>query len=247
MSILDALLAELPRDNVPVRHVFVGVHWTAVCSKGCGLASSLTGDGPHGQDRIRDVGSLHDKTAQQLAAWVHSDNLLEASIGMAALNSLLEVDVARAVEVNAAEVLAREGSGKNIAVVGHFPFVDRLRTLARNLWVIEKRPSQGDLPEEAAAEHLPQADVVAITGTTLINHTLEPLLKLCPATALVMILGPSTPLSPVFYGHGVNMISGAVVVDEAAAVRTVQQGAVFPQVQGVRLLTMTAPGAARRE
>jgi Tfp pilus assembly protein FimT len=40
-----------------------------------------------------------------------------------------------------------------------------MKLLARNCWVIEKRPFGDDFPEEAAQEFIPQADVVAITGT----------------------------------------------------------------------------------
>jgi uncharacterized protein len=239
MKVLDALLEHLPNGNDSVRKVAVGVHWTAVCSRQCGLASTLVGSSPHGHDRVRDVGSLEQKSVQELAGWVKSENLLEASIGMAAINSLLPIDESKAVEVNAGEVLAREGIGNNIAVVGHFPFVDRLRDVARNLWVIEKNPHEDDLPEQAAEQYLPQADIIAITGTALINHTFESLLRYCPATSLVMVLGPSTPLSPVLFRYGVQMISGARVIDEAAAIKTILQGAVFPQVKGVRLLTFT--------
>ena len=239
MKPLKTLLDQLPSDHIPVRNVLVGVHWTTVCSKGCGLASTLMGDSPHGHNPVRDVGSLEQKSAQELAGWVLSDNLLEASIGMAAINSLLDVDESQAVEINAAEVLAREGAGKNIAVIGHFPFVERLRALAGNLWVIEQNPQEGDLPEQAAEDYLPQADVIAITGTALINHTFDKLLSLCSARSLVMMLGPSTPLSPVLFQYGIQMSSGAKIVDEPAALKTIQQGASFPQVKGVRLLTLT--------
>jgi uncharacterized protein len=238
MKLLDALLDQLPPGDIPVKNVLVGIHWTAVCSKSCGLASTLMGEHQHGHNPVRDVGNLEQKGAQELAGWVRSENLLEASIGMAAINSLLAVDESQAMEINAAEVLAREGMGKNIAVVGHFPFAERLRALARNLWVIEKNPIAGDLPEQAAEEYLPQADVIAITGTALINHTLEQLLSLCPTQALVMVLGPSTPLSPILFRYGIQMISGARVIEETTALKTIQQGAIFPQVKGVRLLTL---------
>jgi uncharacterized protein len=241
MTIIDALLKQIPPGEIAVRNALVGVHWTAVCSRSCGLASTLVGDSPHGHDPVRDVGSLHKKSAQELAGWLHSDNQLEASIGMAALNSLLVVDESHAVEINAAEVLAREGKGKKMAIVGHFPFIERLRPLTSALWVIEKRPHPGDFPEQAAGDYLPQADVIAISGTTLINHTLEPLLALCSSASLVMVLGPSTPLSPVLFDYGVDLISGAKVIDETAVIQTVQQGASFPQVKGVRLLTLAAP------
>lgn len=238
MAILEALLEQIAPGKTPVRHLAIGVHWTAVCSRGCGLASSLVGEGPHGHTPIRDVGQLHTRSAQELAGWAQSDNLLEASIGMAAINSLLDAPERGMQEINAAEIIARQSAGKNLAVIGHFPFVDRLRAATRNLWVIEKRPAEGDYPEQAAGLYLPQADVVAISGTTLINHTLEPLLALCPREAFVVLLGPSTPLSPLFFDYGVDLVSGAQVVDEAAAMLTIQQGAIFPQVKGVRLVSL---------
>jgi uncharacterized protein (DUF4213/DUF364 family) len=182
------------------------------------------------------------RSARELAEYARSGQLLEASIGVAALNSLLEVDERQAIELNASAVLADHGRDKAVALVGHFPFISRLRTLARQLWVIEQHPSAGEHPADAATRLIPQADVVAITGTALINHTLEGLLALCRPDATVLVLGPSTPLSPILFVHGATLLSGARVTDEAAALRTVGQGASFPQVEGVRLLTLARGG-----
>lgn len=242
MEILQTLLDTIRADRpTPVRKVIIGLHWVLVASKYCGLGSVLPGEGPHGHGSIRDVGSLHHKSAQELAQWVLSDNPLEASIGIATINSLLDINESRMEQVNAAEVIARQSQDKNLVIVGHFPFVGRMKTIARNCWVIEKRPLEGDLPEEAAREFVPQADVVAITGTAFINHTMEGLLALCHPSAKVMVLGPSTPLSPLLFDYGITFLSGSRVADEEAAILTIQQGAHFPQVKGVRLLTMTKP------
>jgi uncharacterized protein (DUF4213/DUF364 family) len=237
MTIIDQLLAGLTEDAA-VRCVLVGAHWTAVCSRHCGLASTIIGDQPHGHSVVRDAGQLHFKSALELAEYARSANPLEVSIGLAAINSLIEVDHARAVEINAGEVLARSGREKTVAVIGHFPFITKLQSQVGRLWVIEQHPIEGEYPAEAAADLLPQADVVAITGTALINGTLDHLLELCKPEALVMVLGPSTPLSPVLFDHGVSLIAGSIVVDEIAAMNTIRQGAIFQQVKGVRLLTL---------
>lgn len=47
MLLLDDLLATLTHV-APIRSVLVGAHWTAVCSRSCGLASTLMADRPHG-------------------------------------------------------------------------------------------------------------------------------------------------------------------------------------------------------
>ncbi len=236
--ILEELLASLPGDNDPVRALLVGAHWTVVCSRGCGLASTVVGDRPHAHDKVRDVGRLHEKSARELAEYALSDIPLEASIGLAALNSLLPVDASRSVELNAAEVLAQRGAGKNVVLVGHFPFIEKVRQSVGNLWVLEQRPTGDEYPAEAATELIPQADVVALTASALINHTLDGLLALRRPDALVMLIGPSTPLSPLLFERGVDILSGSLVVDETAVLRTVGQGATYQQVEGAKRITL---------
>lgn len=238
MTILNDLLACLPKKPAPIQKVIIGIHWTLVCSNGCGLASSMVNQTQPGHSRVRDVGVLHQKTAQELAAWVLSENLLEASLGMAAINSLLDIRGLRTENINAADVIIRESAGKNLAIVGHFPFIERIQPIPKNCWVIEKKPFGEDLPESAADEFIPKADIVAITGTAFINHTIDHLLALCSPQALVMILGPSTPVTPLLFDYGVNFLSGTKVVNQDEVVLTIQQGASFSQVKGVELITL---------
>ena len=243
--LLDDLLASLPDDHTPVRSVMVGAHCTAVCSRHCGLATTIIGDKPHDHTTVvHDAGRLNLKSARELAEYARSVNPLEAGIGVAAINSLLDMDESNAVEINASEVLMRRGTGKNVALVGHFPFIPRLRKSVENLWVIEQHPSGDDHPAQSASELIPKADVVVLTGSALINHTLDGLLELCRPDALVMLLGPTTPLSPVLFDHGVNIIAGSRVVDEDAVLHAIGQGATFQQVTGVRLLAFTRPGTS---
>jgi len=235
MKILDDLISSLKEDNV-VREVHACVLWTAVVSKHCGLASTFREEHPH-HGIVREAGNLRGKSALELAEYAKSDNLLEASIGMATINSLIDIDETKCVKENALDVLTREGSGKNIAIVGHFPWIPQLRQVARKLWVIEQRPREGDLPAEAAEEILPQADVVGLTGTSFTNHTVEKLLNLSQHSFVVMI-GPTSPLSPVLFDYGVDIIAGTRVIDAEKAIRCLSEGAMFKQIQGVELVNM---------
>ena len=234
-SVLDDLISSLSGDSI-VRELHTCVFWTAVLSKHCGLASTF--HEPHPSHRpVRNVGSLTGLLALELAQYARSDNVLEASIGMAAINSLIDIDEARCVRENALAVLALKGRGKNIAIVGRFPWIPELRTIARTLWVIEQSPQEGELPVEAAEEVLPQADVVGLTGTSFVNHTVERLLDLSK-NSFVVIVGPTTPLSPVLFDYGVDILAGVKVVEPDKTIRSISQGAIFSQVEGVRLVTM---------
>ncbi len=85
---------------------------------------------------------------------------------------------------------------------------------------------------------LPSADVVAITGTSLTNHTFDELIGLCHPKAFVVMLGDTVPLSPVLFDHRIDAICGTRVVDPALALRCVSQGATFRQIKGTRRLTL---------
>ena len=104
------------------------------------------------------------------------------------------------------------------------------------LW--RKNPKAGDLPETEAETLIPQADLVAITGTALTNHTLDHLLDLCSPRAYVILLGDTAPLSPVLFDWGVDAVSGTRVTNPELALRCVSQGANFRQIKGVKRLTM---------
>jgi uncharacterized protein (DUF4213/DUF364 family) len=244
VPITEALLDGLEGD-APVRQVVMGAFWTAVVLDTnpvrCGLASTLRGEADYQGPPVPRAGSLLDYRARELAEWCQSSKTLEASIGLAAFNALNQVEEEACVEVNASDVIRERGAGRRVAIVGHFPFVEEVRRVAERCWVLELRPRPGDVPAERADELLPQADVVALTSTSLINHTFDDLISLCRPGSLVVMLGPSTPLSPQLLGAGVDVLSGTVVTDPVPVLRHVSQGGTFRQIRsggGLRLLSM---------
>jgi uncharacterized protein (DUF4213/DUF364 family) len=239
MKVLDDLTSRLDFDAA-VRDIRQGVFHTGVLTRNCGLAATMPRDALRQEPpMVKEPGALLDKSVRELARLAYSPSLLEAAIGVATINSLLEIDERACTERNAAELIMEKGAGKAVAIVGHFPFIPRVRETAKELWVIEKNPREGDYRESDADSLIPRADVVAITGTALTNHTVEHLLELCDPRAYVVLLGDSAPLSPVLFDHGVDAVAGTKVVDPDLALRCVSEGAYFRQIRGKRLLTMT--------
>lgn len=239
MKILNHILSTIDKD-APVDDIIRGVYWTAVVSRFCGISSTMLRDCVHDHEDTEPV-LLTGKTAAELAQLSLSTDIEKASLGLAAINSLIPVDLSRCTEVNAGRIIMEKGMDKNISIIGHFPFVDDLRNVAKNLWVIEKWQKPGDYPEEDALQYLPQSDVIAISSTTLINHTLEGLLPLCPKSSFTMLLGPTTPMTSLMFDHGIDMISGSLVIDQQLAITYIKQGANFRQLKrsgAIRLLTM---------
>jgi hypothetical protein len=238
LRVLDDLLSSLRGNDFPVRSVHTCVFWTAVITKHCGLSSTFREEGPSHDRGVKDVGNLTRKTALELAKYAKSKSLLEASIGMATINSLIDIDESKCIEKNAFEILLEKGERKNVAVVGHFPWIPKLRGKIKNLWVLEQRLREGDLPAKEADRILAKCDVVGITGTSFINHTLEGLLNLCKG-AYVLLIGPTSPLSPILFDYRIDAICGTKVVNEEKVIRSISEGATFKEVTGVRLLTLS--------
>jgi len=245
-----SLIADISSTLLPGRilSVHVGYSRTAVLAETdhgltCGLAATLAT--PNLDHRchpsVKDAGRLLEMSSTELVNLAESDSYTEVSIGLAAINALTPVDLKACVELNAEEYLRQNASRKNVAMVGHFPFVEKLKPDLKNLWVLELDPRPGDLPAEAAQDYIPRADVVAITATTLINHTLEGLLALCKPETKVMLLGPSTPLTPVLFDRGVHLLCGTIVLDPQAVMLGISQGASSHQLHmagATRLVTL---------
>lgn len=231
--------------NGDVEKISVGSHWTAVVvsqngKRRCGLASNPI-KGFQVDDAFRStLAGIENQSALELCELAVDLNPLFTSTGLAAINALLPLQPERWVDRNAGEVLANKGKGKRVALVGHFPFVTDLREQVGHLDVLELRPREGDIPAKEAPRVIPQADVVAITSMAFVNGTMQGLLDLCDPEAYLIILGPSTPLSPVLFDRGINMLCGSIVEKIDPVVAGVEDGKSFRQFksEGVRLVTI---------
>jgi hypothetical protein len=241
MKIIQDLINNINYD-APIIEVTKGIFWTAVISRYCGLSSTMFRDCAADKNTAMYPEKPYtEMTALELSQFALASDIARASVGLAAINSLLEPDYSRCTEVNASDILLEYGKNKNVSVIGHFPFTDDLKKTTKNLWVIEKWQRPGDYPEVDAQKFLPISDIVAISSTTLINHTLTDLLKLCPNTAIKMLLGPTTPFSEVLFEHGIDIVSGSRVLDKEKALKHIREGANFRQLKrtgAIKLLTM---------
>lgn len=244
MQILNDIIKELPQGKIV--EVRLGLHWTVVVVETngglqSGLASTLVSQNDnHAEPDVPLAGKLTEQPALEVAHWALSQQRTLASIGVATINALLPRQPEAWQDGNAEEMITARGQGKKVALIGHFPFVERLSQNVGQLTVLELKPRPGDLHAEKAQDILPQSDVIAITGMSLINHTLPDLLALCPKNAYVMVLGPSSPLSPVMYDYGISLVSGSIVEKIDAVLKTAAQGGNFRQIHraGVRLVNI---------
>lgn len=219
-DLYDALIDGVPPDLV-IEDCLVGLHWVLVKSAGTGMAmtpgegASRHGLGPN----------LRGLKVRKVAGASKSWNFLEAAIGIAAMNSWYNAastldatwkgGVEGASESNLFDEWAGRLDGKKVAVIGHFPGLERMASQC-SLSILERKPLEGDYPDPACEYILPEQDVVIATGTTLMNKTLPRLLTLCAGREFALT-GPTTPLAPLVLAHGATQLAGSVVLPECEA------------------------------
>ena len=223
-------------DNLtdhPIRNITYGAHIVAVESRKTGLATWAWNRHPVPMEALPDPGKQY--SGKELARLITDDSPLKASLGMAALGSILpDIPPAHLTDLNAGDLILELGKNKTVAVIGHFPFVEKMKEKFNELMVFEKTPQAGDLEENRIPEKLPSADLVAITATAISNKSLGNILAHCAGTAVKLLVGPSTPLCTSMFELGFDYIAGTVVEDADLLRQGIVNGYAFKQVRGIK-------------
>jgi len=187
---------------------------------------------------------------------------LRRALAIATLNALTETLWLRdgppaGVEATDGDAFAalRMAPGQRVALVGAFPpYMRELRRRNQPFNVLELDPKtlKPDelphyVPAERAADVLPHADVFITTGTTLLNGTLEDLLRLLRPGVEAAVIGPTATLLPEpCFRRGVTVIGGTRVADSDGLLELLAEGGSGYHLFGktVARVTLRAHGRA---
>jgi len=225
--IVDDLLrfSEKTLKKRSVVDVRLGLGYSAVLldDGSLGLAHSLT-DGAFHCCEVSDKAGELGGDAWGLAKLALAPRGMDSAVGVATINAAVNPGV-KAREGDVLEFLDLRPNEK-IGMVGYFrPLVPKLRE-GHELLIFERAPQDDEVyPDWAGEKMLPTVDVAIITGTAIINKTIDHLLNLTANAREIVVVGPSTTLAAeVFAKRGVALLSGMVVEDTEKALRIVSQG-----------------------
>lgn len=103
------------------------------------------------------------------------------------------------------------------------------------------------VPPDKTGEIVPKAGVLVITGTTLINGTLEGILEIARPDTKVVVVGPTASILPhAFFKRGVDILGGDIITHPQKMLDTLAEGGSGYHLYGHSaervLVTQKSPG-----
>jgi uncharacterized protein (DUF4213/DUF364 family) len=234
-TILGSELDEIAIERVVVGLFFTGVKLSNGTAGTCATPIKSIPEAvccPSSAMAMPFPGKLRGRRAADLAREALSGHGIRRTIGIATVNALADFcwqrrphpDVELRSGIDAFDATDIRDDDKVVVVGAFVPFRKELKRRGRAFLVLEQDPvtlRADELPffrpAEQAAEILPDADVVLITGSTLVNNTLERLLAFARPDAHVTIVGPTVGMLPdAFLARGAEVL-GCVRITEPDA------------------------------
>ena len=169
-------------------------------------------------------GKLAGRRVDEYLADLENDNILRKTLAIATLNALssscwdktgvLSYEIVKGRDAFDEATIPK--SGKTVVIGAFVPMLKKLIAEDADFTVLEKdsRTLRGrELEHYAQASEapifVPQADLLVITGVTILNDTLEGILEMAKPAAQIIVAGPTASMLPdAFFRRGVTMLGG---------------------------------------
>ncbi len=178
---------------------------------------------------------------EDLLERVSSMNIIEKSLGIALLNAisqyiLWDMEYIEDYHVEQDKGLIdlvleaiKDHGGEKIVVVGNMvPLVKKIREQNFEPIVLERNPAYRGrqcLPDSSGYRALLNADIVIITGATLVNDTIDIVLRLAEKAHTKILAGPTAAVYPEpFLKRGITHIASTKIIDIRKAYDIIKHG-----------------------
>jgi len=216
-------------DKIRVRDVRIGLGYTAVCLEDgrIGVAYTFREEANSGCTVFNGLRPLAGRRASELIRLFESPDRISSAVALATVNALKHLNQTDFLSGDILDHLQLEPKDR-LAMIGNFvPLVPIIRKKVADLYVFTEEAvrAEGYLPSSAIPDYIPTCDVLLITGTSIVNGTIDHILSAVATCREVAILGASTPLFPeVFSDTPVTLLSGIHIVNPDAILQIVSEG-----------------------
>ncbi|MBN1134059.1 MAG: hypothetical protein JXA38_03940 [Methanosarcinaceae archaeon] len=234
-GILQVLLDQLKKElgnsvlNAKVEDVRIGLAYTGVKLTGGygGVACTPTYDFSEYSvcpvcPFLHNSGEIAGTTVAEGLKLSLSNNILDAAVGVAVINAASQMVFELRPEkyiFSSVDVLDLIRNEDKVSMIGYFkPLIPKILEKTENFHVVEKKNVFDErvkiVPEEMSTTVLPESDIIIISGSTLVNKTIDDLLKYKGNARDVVLLGPTASMVPQpLFERGVTAVMGVKIND----------------------------------
>ncbi|AMQ19491.1 Rossmann-like domain-containing protein [Thermococcus peptonophilus] len=176
----------------------------------------------------RYTNSISEPSIEAFIEKTDSLNVIERTLGIATVNAVSQyhLDVSDLPDIDVVELV--EGFDM-VAVIGNMPPVVRaLREKGVKTLVFERNPKLWDretLSDALEYVLLPEAEAVLVSGSALVNGTIEMILDRAKNARIVVLTGPTAQIHPeLVKGTGITHLAAMKVIDLKKAVLGLKLG-----------------------
>jgi uncharacterized protein (DUF4213/DUF364 family) len=232
-SVLGEQLEHITIDRAVVGLFFTGVRLSTGHAGSCATPIKTIPEAvccPSSAHAMPFPGKMRGAPATIFLNQTNQREGIRRAIGIATMNALAALcwerrphpDVDLEVGIDAFDA-ADIRPGQTVVVIGAFvPFLRELKRRGQPYLVLEQdkatlKPDELPFfrPAEQASSVIPSADVLLVTGTTLLNDTLEAILAAARPDACKAIIGPTVGLVPDPYLRRNCDILGGIKIDNS--------------------------------
>jgi uncharacterized protein (DUF4213/DUF364 family) len=237
-----------PIHDLWVDDLVIGIFFTGVklLTGHAGVAFTPIGEIPEAvccpttAARMPQAGNLDKSSVSEILKYALDTNVLKSAIGVATLNALSQLVIES--EVGKEYKVAKEKDGfdlleikpdETVTLIGAFgPYIRRLKMMGNPFFIVEKNPQtlRSDeieyfKPESEMAFAFEKSDVIIITGTAIVNHTIDTILSSITDGKRTAIIGPTASMIPnAFFKRGVDIMAGVRILNPDLMIKILKQG-----------------------
>jgi len=224
-----------------VTQIIIGLKYTAVelaalsFAPFLGLAYNL----PSVIKRRQDFEEYqNERSLEILLQWAYNPPSLKKIIGVATINALSQhiLEIINPYEKIQGDILdyLKIKNDTKITFIGQIsPLIEKVRKQTNSILIIEDNLSVSEKFKEFPvkksiydlSEGEKSADILFCTGSSLINDTLENIIKILRRSVRkIIVIGPSASLIPdVLFDYGVDIVGGMRILDHESTIKIIQE------------------------
>lgn len=190
--------------------------------------------------RMPRAGTLAGAPAWDCLAFATERNVLKSAIGVASINGATHLTLESGIRPEGEIVIGEDGFDllkiaphETVSLIGAFgPYIRRLKKMGNPFFIVERNPlalRDEEKPfyraESQMAQALEKSDVVIVTGTAIVNQTIDAILSALRKESRVAIIGPTASMWPeAFFRRGIQVMAGIRILNSDSMIRILKEG-----------------------